>query len=111
MTYPSVDRLQNMLAKEVFHYAKDAKKASGRALGTLVEIIAFYCLKSWRLEFCTAIERPLPEFANVDITHNVEYSLHPTTFLERIEFGRDTLPLTASKIVKSLAPDEDRDSS
>ena len=50
MAYPSVDRLQNMLAKEVFHYAKDVKKASGRALGTLVEIITFYSLKSWGLE-------------------------------------------------------------
>ena len=60
MAYPSVDHLQNLLAKEVFHYAKDAKKAAGRSLGTLVEIIAFYCLKSWGFEHNTAIERPLP---------------------------------------------------
>lgn len=68
MGYPSVDRLQKVLAEDVFHYAKDAKKASGRALGTLVEIITFYCLKSWGLERNIAIERPLPEFANSDIT-------------------------------------------
>ncbi len=99
MAYPSVDRLQNMLAKEVFHYAKDVKKASGRALGTLVEIITFYSLKSWGLERHIAIERPLPEFANADITHNVEYSLHPATTLQRIDFSRDSLPLTAKKMV------------
>lgn len=98
MAYPSVDQLQNLLTKEVFHYAKDAKKAAGRALGTLVEIITFYTLKSWGLEHNTAIERPLPEFANADITHNVEYSLHPATVLESVEFSRTSLPMTARKI-------------
>lgn len=101
MTYPSIDRLQKILAEDVFHYTKDAKKASGRALGTLVEIITFYCLKSWGLEHHVAIERPLPEFANIDITHNVEYSLHPTILLNKIEFNRDILPLTAKKIAKN----------
>ncbi len=104
MAYPSVDRLQNVLAKEVFHYAKDAKKASGRALGTLVEIITFYSLKSWGLERNLAIERPLPEFANADITHNVEYSLHPAKMLERVKFGRDILPLTAKKMAGLCDP-------
>jgi hypothetical protein len=98
LAYPSVDRLQNVLAKEVFHYAKDAKKASGRALGTLVEIITFYSLKAWGLERHTAIERPLPEFANADITHNVEYSLHPVTSVQWVEFSRNAIPLTAKKI-------------
>jgi hypothetical protein len=59
------------LTEEVFHYAKDSKKAAGRALGTLVEIITFYALKSWWLERNVAIEKPLPEFANDDIMHNV----------------------------------------
>ncbi len=98
MAYPSVDHLQNLLAKEVFHYAQDAKKAAGRALGTLVEIITFYCLKSWGFEHNTAIERPLPEFANNDITHNVEYSLHPSVPLATVAFSRGALPLTARKI-------------
>ena len=98
MAYPSVDHLQNLLAKEVFHYTKDAKKAAGRALGTLVEIITFYCLKSWGFEHNTAIERPLPEFANNDITHNVEYSLHPAVPLATVAFSRGSLPLTARKI-------------
>lgn len=100
MSYPSVDQLQKVLTEKVFHYAKDSKKAAGRALGTLVEIITFYALKSWGLERHVAIERKLPEFANDDITHNVEYSLHPATPLARIEFIRDLLPLTTTKIAK-----------
>lgn len=90
----------------MFHYAKDSKKAAGRALGTIVEIITFYALKSWGFERNIAIERPLPEFANDDIMHNVEYSLHPSTPLAQIEFKRDELPLTARKIAnnKQFAP-------
>jgi len=98
MAYESVDQLQKLLVETVFHYAKDSKKAAGRALGTLVEIITFYVLKSWGFEHSVAIERPLPEFANDDITHNVEYSLHPSTELAHLNFEPDDLPLTARKI-------------
>ncbi len=101
MPYPSVDQLQKVLTEQVFHYAKDSKKAAGRALGTLVEIITFYTLKSWGLERNIAIERPLPEFANDDIRHNVEYSLHPSSLLKKIDFSQSMLPLTARKISKS----------
>ena len=100
MPYASVDQLQKVLTEKVFHYAKDSKKAAGRALGTLVEIITFYTLKSWGLERYVAIERPLPEFGNDEITHNVEYSLHPATPLATSEFSRDNLPITARKIAK-----------
>ncbi len=100
MAYPSVDQLQKVLTNEVFHYAQDAKKAAGRALGTIVEIITFYALKSWGLERYVAIERPQPEYANDQIKHKVEYSLHPSTILHQIEFYRNTLPLTAKKLVK-----------
>ena len=31
MSYPSVDQLQKILTEKVFHYAKDSKKAAGRA--------------------------------------------------------------------------------
>ncbi len=103
MPYPSVDSLQKVLAKDVFHYAKDAKKAAGRALGTLVELITFYSLKSWGFERHIAIERQLPEFANAAITHNVEYSLHSATSLTKIAFNPETLPLTARKILKNSA--------
>jgi hypothetical protein len=100
MSYPSVDQLQRVLTEKVFHYAKDSKKAAGRALGTLVEIVTFYSLKAWELERNVAIEKPLPEFGNDDITHNVEYSLHPSTPLVTIDFNADNLPITARRITK-----------
>ena len=40
----TVDHLQQRLQREVFHYAKDGKKAAGRAMGTLVELITYYKL-------------------------------------------------------------------
>ena len=104
MSYGPVDKLQRALAKDVFHYAKDAKKAAGRALGTLVEIVSFYLLKSWGLEKHTAIERRLPEYANPDITHNLEFSLHPSTQIAALQLPRTDLPITARKITK-LIPD------
>ena len=77
MSYPSVDALQNTLSENVFHYATDRKKAAGRALGTLVEIIIFYTLRSWGFRDSVAFEKPIPEYGNPLITHNVEYSVHP----------------------------------
>jgi hypothetical protein len=76
LTYQSVDALQKTLADSVFEYATDRKKAAGRALGTLVEIITFYTLRSWGFRDHVVIERPVPEFANPNIVHNVEFSLH-----------------------------------
>lgn len=103
MSYPSVDQLQKVLSQSVFHYAKDKKKAAGRALGTLVEVITFYLLKSWDFHKFIAIERPLPEYSNEDITHNVEYSLHPSSSVLDLEFPSHDLPLSSTKIVKALA--------
>ncbi|MBI1742784.1 hypothetical protein HYR54_06915 [Candidatus Acetothermia bacterium] len=102
MSYPSVDQLQKALVQSVFHYATDKKKAAGRALGTLVEVITFYLLKSWDLQRFVAIERPLPEYSNEDITHNVEYSLHPSTPVAALDFAADNLPLSVTKLAKAL---------
>ena len=77
MAFESVDTLQRTLANTVFKYAKDRKKAAGRALGTLVEIITFHTLQMWDLRDHIVIERSVPEFANPEISHNVEFSLHP----------------------------------
>lgn len=101
MTYDSVDKLQNLLAKNVFHYTKDAKKASGRALGTLVEIISFYLMESWGFSKHISIEKGLMEYANPSISHNVEYSLHPIRNTFPIT-SRISLPITSSKILKFL---------
>ncbi|MFN0132251.1 MAG: hypothetical protein ACKVW3_06940 [Phycisphaerales bacterium] len=100
MTYPSVDKLQNILATEVFGYAADKKKASGRALGTLIEIVTFYTLCAWGLRDATAIERPAPEFANQEITHNVEFSVHPIVGARCVTIKPLHLPLTSKKLLK-----------
>jgi hypothetical protein len=102
MAYESVDQLQKMLADSVFGYAQDRKKAAGRALGTLVEIITFYLLKSWGLETSVAIERGLGEYKNPSISHNVEYSLHPIKFKASLILESYGLPLTSSKIFKEF---------
>ncbi len=98
MAYESVDQLQRLLSDNVFHYAKDSKKAAGRALGTLVEIITFYLLKSWGFEHSVAIERALAEYGNPDISHNVEYSLHPILAEHNLTLAHK-LPVTASRIL------------
>ena len=101
MSYESIDALQNALANDVFHYTRDAKKAAGRALGTLVEIINFYLLKTWGYEQQTAIERRVSEYANPDLTHNVEFTLHPAEALDVIELEESALPFTAKKILRA----------
>jgi hypothetical protein len=102
MSYPSVDALQRTLADTVFKYAADKKKAAGRALGTLVEIITFYTLKSWGFRNNIAIERPLSEYANAGISHNVEYSLHPIIGKTALPLENYVLPLTSSKLRREL---------
>jgi len=102
MPYESVDALQRALTKDVFHYAKDSKKAAGRALGTLVELVTFYLIKCWGHEKCMAIERRLPEYANPEITHNVEFSLHPSCELAALKIAKSELPLTPKKLAKLL---------
>jgi hypothetical protein len=105
MTYESIDILQNVLARDVFHYTRDSKKAAGRALGTLVEIINFHLLKAWGYERRTAIERRIPEYANPDLTHNVEFTLHPTESISTIGLRESDLPFTARKIQNAIGKD------
>ena len=102
MTYQSVDALQRTLADSVFHYASDRKKAAGRALGTLVEIVTFYTLLTWNLRDHIVIERSIPEFANPDILHNVEFSLHPVRARHSVDIDKFTPPLTPTKMRKYL---------
>lgn len=100
MAYKAVNELQNALADDVFGHTQDKKKAAGRALGTLVEIITFYLLKEWGLGHSVAIERGLQEYKNPDITHNVEYSLHPVMFVEKVKVSSEEIPITPAKISK-----------
>ncbi len=102
MAFESIDVLQKALAEDVFHYAKSRKKAAGRALGGLVEIINFHLLRSWGLEQGMAIERKLPEYANGSIVHNVEFTLHPVVGSKVVNVSEIACPLTAIKLLKEL---------
>lgn len=102
MAYESVDKLQKVLAEEVFNHTKDPKKASGRALGTLVEIITYYLLKTWGLNNQISIERGLAEYGNPDITHNVEYSLHPIVRSSFVTVDKSDKSITSNIILKAL---------
>ncbi|GAB1419094.1 hypothetical protein MASR2M12_18590 [Bacteroidales bacterium] len=102
MAYESVDKLQNALGEQVFHYTQDKKKAAGRALGTMIEIIAYYLLKTWGFNNSTSIERGLVEYGNDEISHNVEYSLHPIINEFDVIIPNDGNSITSTKILKVL---------
>lgn len=101
-SYESVDKLQNLLKTEVFHHTKDPKKAAGRALGTLVEVITYYLLKTWGLNNQISIERGLAEYGNPFISHNVEYSLHPIIRSSVLDFKKTDKSITAHTVLKAL---------
>jgi hypothetical protein len=48
------------------------------------------------------IERSVPEFANPDIMHNVEFSLHPIRARHGVDIAPLSLPLTAAKLKPHL---------
>jgi hypothetical protein len=77
--------MQNLLSEAVFSHTDSPKKAAGRALGTIIEIIGFYLIKAWGHEYKVAIEKPLSEYANQGIMHNVEFTFHRNRLLGRIE--------------------------
>lgn len=97
MSYKSIDVLQRSLASTIFSTKKDAKKAAGRALGTIVEIITYYLLREWGFTSNIQIETKLPEYGNREITHNVEFTLHRSLHQEERQVSR---PLTYTSIKK-----------
>ncbi len=101
MSYQSIDSLQNALKGTVFCHTKDAKKAAGRSLGTMVELITYYLLREWGLRDHISIERGLPEFGDEEIRHNVEFTLHPVLWLSKTK-TEETTPLTSAKIMRTL---------
>ena len=102
MTYQSVDALQKALSQDVFASTNAPKKAAGRALGTLVELITFYMIRDWGLEPNLAIERGLPEYGNDKISHNVEFTLHSTINTTEATLPDDDKSVTATSILKQL---------
>lgn len=102
MAYESVDKLQNAIGEQMFHYTRDQKKAAGRALGTIIEIITYYLLKTWGFNNSTSIERGLVEYGNDEISHNVEYSLHPIINEFEVTIPNDGNSITSTKILNAL---------
>ncbi len=102
--YPSVDALQKALAGSIFQNRTDVKKAAGRALGTIVELMTFYILQEWGFLPNLSIERGLAEFGNDAITHNVEFGLHKAIEVTRFTAEIKT-PITAAKAWKFIESD------
>ncbi|MEE0690189.1 MAG: hypothetical protein UCJ13_05070 [Bacteroidaceae bacterium] len=103
MSYQSIDQIQRALADTSFSNRLDKKKAAGRALGLLLELITFYLLKANGLEHNIAIERSVLEYANSEIGHNVEFTLHSGKTLKVIQ--AENHRLTAKKIQQKLEPE------
>lgn len=102
MAYKSIDELQTLLSQEVFKDRQDSKKAAGRALGTFIEIIMFYLLRQWGENDSIAIERPLAEYGCAEITHNVEFTLHPIYDSHPIINIPSTIPTTALQVARQI---------
>lgn len=102
MGFESVEALQRTLTESIFQYAADKRKAAGRALGTLVEIITFHMLRTWKLRDNIVIERSIPEFGYPEIVHNVEFSLHPVRAKMKVDIENISLPLTPAKLKRRL---------
>lgn len=106
MSYQSIDTLQKVLSETVFTHTKDAKKAAGRALGTLIEIITYYLLNEWNFSKSIAIERGIEEYGNSEITHNVEFSMHPIISEKNVYVEYED-KISVKKIAKKLDLGED----
>ena len=48
------------------------------------------------------IERHIPEYANNDLTHNVEFTLHPSENTAVLGLAESELPFTVAKIKKKI---------
>lgn len=102
MAYQSIDELQTILSQEVFGDRQDSKKAAGRALGTFIETIVFYLLRQWEENDSIAIERPLAEYGRGEITHNVEFTLHPIHSVHPVFKIPATIPTTARQVANKI---------
>ena len=102
MAYQSIDELQTLLSQEVFGDRQDSKKAAGRALGTFIETIVFYLLRQWGENDSVAIERPLAEYGREEITHNVEFTLHPIHTIHSCFEIPAKIPLTSRQVANKI---------
>ncbi len=92
----SVENIQEKLAENVFQHTHSPRKASGRAMGTIVEIITYYLLLAWNMRRSISIEFALPEYGRPIIKHNVEYSLHPVIKTCKVEVSKAARSITSN---------------
>ena len=99
-----MEGVRERLARGVFSHTDSPRKAAGRALGTLVEIATYCLLRSWGLRESISIELPLEEYANPEITHNVEYALHGVerTYAVTVPNTPNHGPITTGAIKKAM---------
>ena len=96
----SVEDTQQWLTDKVFQHTKSPRKASGRAMGTLVEIITYYLIREWGFGDDLSIETALPEYGERSITHNVEYSVHPIIKKYVVEIPNASI--SAGSVIRAL---------
>jgi hypothetical protein len=68
----------------------------------LIEVITFYLIESWGLRHSLVIEKALAEYGNPEITHNVEYTLHPVLQMSNYNISGVQPSVSASMIRKAL---------
>lgn len=76
-SFDAIDEAQMALSNEIFDSTRSPKKASGRAIGTLQEMLAYSILHYHNLDDRIYLEYPLPEQGLEEVTHSVEFSIHP----------------------------------
>lgn len=90
--------MQAELAETVFARAPNPRKAAGRAIGTFVEIITYYILRAWGVQKSVSVETDLEEYGKGDITHRVEYTLHPVIRTYDTGITTKRSPITAGQV-------------
>ena len=86
-----------------------ARKPQAGRWGLLAEVIMFYTLQHLGLRDNVVIERRIPEFANPDIVHNVEFSLHRVLAKQEVHAHSMSLPLTTAKLKREVQSLSDLD--
>ncbi len=59
-------------------------------------------MRAWELRDHIVIERSVPEYANPQVVHNVEFSLHPIRHSHHLSVSTERLPVTPAKIAREL---------
>ena len=98
----SIETIQDRMSNDIFAHTKSPRKASGRAMGTIVEIITYYLLLSWGARKSLSIEISLPEYDRNEITHNVEFSLHPQFKTYELKIDGQSNSITGRKICEEM---------